>query len=95
MRDEVLASTYFLVGTQKYLPTLSSICEDVHGFVEALQHVLAKVSRPVQEGIRCCGLSNPSAGHQASGIPEEQPIHQLSGMFTLQHKYGKRIHGVL
>ena len=63
MRDEVLASTYFLVGTQKYLPMLSSICENVHGFVEALQNVLAKGSRSAQEGIRCCVLSNPSAGH--------------------------------
>lgn len=95
MRGELLTSTYFLVGTQKNLQIHSSIYENVHGFVEALQNVLAKGSRSAQEGIRCCVLSNPTAGHQVSDIPEGKPVYQLSGMSALQHKYGKRIHGVL
>lgn len=95
MRSELLASTYFLIGTQEYQQILSSICEHVHGFVEALQNVLATGSRSTQKGIRCCVLSNPSAGHQVSDIPEGKPVYQLSGMSALQHKYGKRIHGVL
>lgn len=70
MRDEVLASTDFIVGTQKYLPMLSSICKNVHRFVEALQKVLAKGSGAAQKGIRCCVLLNSSAGHQVSDITE-------------------------
>lgn len=83
MRSELLASTYFLVGTQEYLQMRSSIYENVHGFVEAPQNVLAKGSRSVQESIRCCVLSNPSAGHQELDIPEGQPIHLLSSMSAL------------
>lgn len=57
--------------------------EAVYGFVETPQNVFGAGIRAAQGYPDCHVLSNPSAGHQVSDIPEGQLDYQLSGMSAL------------